>query len=120
MFSDNDGVDVKNGVLCEKPQGRFIPGLVVIGRVEEHEIQVDVVLYEAPEEGHRACRLHLCLLADLQPVEVLAQCRKRHFGVFGKVDLPSSAAQRFNSNSTGAGKQIGEDGVLNAGGDHVE
>lgn len=120
MLSHDNGTGVKDGVLGEKPEDCFIARLVVIRGVEEHQIQAHGVLDEASEERHRPCRLNLCLLVDLEPVEVVAQRLKRFFGDFGKVDLPSSAAQRLNPNGAGTGKQIGEDGILNLGGDDVE
>ena len=103
MLGDNHGLGRRMGCSARN-RGLSHTLVIFIGWVKEHRSRVNVLLRQPPKQRHGAGRLNLGLIPECKPLEVVAQGLQRDFRVLSEVDLPSSSAERFNSDRAGSGE----------------
>ena len=118
VLCDDEGVGGEEFAGAQEAKGLGVGLLVVVGGVEVED--VDGVRLEALEEGHGALELYGVAGGDFEGGEVCLQGLEGGGGVFCEEDVAGAAAEGLNAHGTGAGVEIDEGAVGDAGGDDVE
>ena len=120
MFGDDEGFGGKNPGsrrTAEKAEALAVGLLVLVGRIEEDEIED---LREFLEQRHGASELERVVGRDAQGGEICMQRFEGGVCSFGKPHVACAAAERLDAYGSGAGVKVNKVGAGQARGKNVE
>lgn len=117
VFGYDEGAGGEHGLAAEEAEGLGVGFFVVVGGVEEDEVDR---LRETLEQRHHAAVFEGVATGDFEVLQVGAEGFEGRTAVLGEVDVSGSAADGFEAHGSGAGEEVYETAAGDARREDIE